>query len=114
MNIRFQMICLSTVVKQEPSILSTVTVKAEKAKEAEKRKASAIEDEYKEAKKKLKMLEEEAGACLKQADKKAKESLKNHDLKLLAQSVALRDKGNAMMNTDVKNSQVLCKNLKTD
>ena len=53
------------------------------------------------------MLEEEAGACLKQADQKAKESLKRHDLNLLAQSVALRGKGNAMVNTDVKYRQVL-------
>ena len=64
---------------------------------------------------KKKMLEEEAGTCLKQADKKTKESLKRHDFKLLAQSVVLMDKGEAMMNTNVKNkSQVLCKNLKTD
>ena len=54
------------------------------------------------------MLEEEAGACLKQADKKAKESLKRYDFKLQAQTVALRDKGNAMMNTDVKTTVKYC------
>ena len=51
---------------------------------------------------------EEAGACLKQADKKAKESLKRHDFKLLAQSVALKDKGNAMTHTDVKTTVQYC------
>ena len=54
------------------------------------------------------MMEEEAGVCLKPADKKTKESLKMHDLKLLAQSVALRDKGNVKMNTDVKHTVKYC------
>ena len=59
------------------------TIKAEKTKEAEKRKRAATEDEYTEAKKKMKLLEEEAKACLKQADKKAEESLKKHDFNSL-------------------------------
>ena len=69
-------------------------VKAEKAKVAEKRKVAAVEDKFMEARKKLKLLEQEANVCLKKADKKANESLKKDDFKLLAQSVALREKGN--------------------
>lgn len=88
------------------------TIKAEKTKEAEKRKAAATEDQYTEAKKKLKVLEEEASACLKAADKKAKESLKKHNFKLLAQSVALREKGNAMMNKEVIEQSNIVQELK--
>ena len=88
------------------------TVQEEKTKAAEKRKVAAIEEQYAEAKKKLKLLEEEASACLKEANKKAKESLKKHDFKLLAQSVALRDKGNAIMSKEVKGQSNIVQELK--
>ena len=87
------------------------TVQEEKTKVAEKRNVAAIEEQYSEAKKKLKLLEEEASACLKEADK-AKESLKKHDFKLLAQSVALRDKGNAIMSKEVKEQSNIVQELK--
>ena len=88
------------------------TIKAEKTKEAEKRNRAATEDEYTEAKKKMKVLEEDANACLKQTDKKAEESLKKHDFKFLDQSVALRDKGNSLMNKEVKEKSNVVQELK--
>ena len=60
----------------------------------------------------MKVLEEEAKACLKQADKKAEDSLKKHDFKLFAQSVALRDKGNSLMNKEVKEQSNVVQELK--
>ena len=63
--------------------------------------------------KKMKVFEEEAKACLKQADQKAEESLKKHDFKLLAQSVALNDKGNSLMNMEVKEQPNVVQKLKT-
>ena len=43
-------------------------VKAEKAKVSEKRKIAAVEDKFSDARKKLKLLEQEAYVCLKEAD----------------------------------------------
>ena len=60
----------------------------------------------------MKVLEEEAKACLEQADKNAEESLKRHDFKLLAQSVALRDKDNSLMNKEVKEQSNVVQELK--
>ena len=60
--------------------------------EVKKRKLEEHQGEYLQAKKKLKLLEDEAASCLKSSTKKAKDSLKKHDFGLLAQSVALKDK----------------------
>jgi len=69
-----------------------VDQKAKTAAQDNKRKHDEDQVEYLEAKKKLKLLEDEAASCLKSSDKKAKDSLKKHDFTLLAQSVALKEK----------------------
>ena len=47
------------------------------------------------------MVEDEAESSIKDADKKAKQALAKHDFKLLTQSVALQDKGQAMISKEV-------------
>ena len=69
-------------------------VDQQKQKETHKSKADEAKEEYVQAKKKLKLLEGEAKSLLAATDKKAEESAKNHDFKILAQWVAMRDKGN--------------------
>ena len=51
---------------------------------------------------------DEAESCIKEADKKAKQSLAKHDFKLLAQSVALQDKGQAMISKEVAEQKKSC------
>ena len=69
-----------------------VDQKTEAAAEAKKRKKTESQTQYLQAKKNLKLLEEEAESFLKSSDKKAKESLKKHNFGLLTQSVAMKDK----------------------
>ena len=88
-------------------------VKAEKAKVPVKRNRAAVEDKFTDARKKLKLLEEAAYVCLKEADKKANESLKKHAFKLLAQSVSLREKDNLMLDKDVKEQSNIVQELKS-
>lgn len=66
-----------------------------------KRENSEVEEAYMNQKKKLKQLEEEAKSCVKESDKKAKEALKKCDFKLLALSVALKEKGDSIRKNDV-------------
>jgi hypothetical protein len=68
---------------------------------------------YVQAKKKMKSLEDEANSCLTEADKKAKNALKKHDFKLLAQSQALRDKGNAMLDKEVRDQRNIVQDLQS-
>lgn len=89
-----------------------ISSQAEKKKEAEKRKNTDDEEKYQEAKKKMKMLEDEASSCLNEADKKAKDSLKKHDFNLLAQSVALREKGQDILKKQVSKQSEIVKQLK--
>jgi hypothetical protein len=65
------------------------------------------------AKKKLKMLENEAASCLKASEIKANESLKKHNFNLLAQSVALRDKSIAMKEKEIANQLKLVQELQS-
>ena len=88
-------------------------VKAEKAKVSEKRKVAAVEDKFTDARKKLNLLVQEAYVCLKEADKKANESLKKHDFKLLAQSFSLRERDNLMVDKDVKEQSNIVQELKS-
>lgn len=88
-------------------------VKAAKAQDIQKRKVTDAEEAYVQAKKKLKTLEDEANSCLTEADKKAKSALKNHDFKLLAQSVALRDKGTAMLQKEVGDQRCIVHELQS-
>ncbi len=87
-------------------------VKAEKKRDTEKRKAAKAEGEYVKPKKRLKSLEEEANSCIAEADKKATSALK-HDFKLLAQSVALRDKGKAMLGKEVQDQKDMVQDLQS-
>ena len=93
--------------------LHLVDAKTTKKKEAEKRKGAVAEEAYIQAKKKLKTLEDEGNSCLKEADKKANNSLKKHDFKLLAQSVALREKGNTILEKDVSDQRKLVQELQS-
>ena len=58
----------------------------------------------------MKLIEEEADSCIKEADKKAKQALDKHDFKLLAQSIALKDKGQAMISTEVAEQKKVVQN----
>ena len=66
--------------------------KTKKDKDTQKRKVEEAKEEHIHAKKKQKLLEEEAKSLIAAADKKAQESLK-HDSTISAQSVAMRDRG---------------------
>lgn len=96
--------CSQARAKYNHYILSS---QEEKKKEAEKRKRGDDEEKYQDAKKRLKMMEDEVNSFLKEADKKAKESLKKQDFNLLAQSVALREKGQSMQKRTYQNFQRL-------
>lgn len=93
--------------------LHLIDAKTNKKKEAVKRKGAEAQDAYVQAKKKLKTLEDEGNSCLKEADKKAQNSLKKHDFKLLAQSIALREKGKATLDKDVSDQRRLVLELQS-
>lgn len=84
--------------------------KEQKAKRKAEEMASA-EKKFLEAKKKLKLMEEEAESCSKNAAKKAKSALEGHDFKLLAQSVALTEKSTNMNNNEIKKQRKIVDEL---
>jgi hypothetical protein len=84
-----------------------------KLHEEKKRKAGEIEDIYIKEKKRLKSLEEQADSCVTESDKKAKEALKKQDFKLLAHSVALKEKADKMRKKEIADQKKLVEELKS-
>ena len=84
------------------------TDRARVSQEANKRKQIELEEEITSAKKKLKLMKEQAASCLQEADKKLKLSVKDQNFNLVTQSIALRDRAAAIESEDVAAQKKSC------